>query len=137
VTLVIDASVALSWCFEDERRSETDALGERIIMEGAHVPNLFHLELANIFLHAERRGRLSAADAAPKLDRIRMMPIVVDADTARNAWGDTQLLARAERLTLYDAAYLELALRLRADLATLDSDLAAAARRRGVVTLPG
>ena len=136
MTLVLDASVALTWCFEDERRAETDALGRRVLDEGANVTGLFHVELANVLLVAERKGRITTAEAEARLDRIALMPLTVDGETQMMAWSATLQLARAERLTVYDATYLELALRLGADLATLDHDLAAAACRRGLTVIP-
>jgi predicted nucleic acid-binding protein len=136
VTLVIDASVALTWCFEDERRPETDAIGQRVLDETAIVPSLFHLELANILLVGERRKRITQADAEQRLERMERMQLAVDDETVSQAWSVITDLARSEGLTAYDAAYLELALRLGLPLATLDRDLAAAARRRGVTVLP-
>ena len=100
------------------------------------VPGIFHLELANILLLGERKRHITAEAISASLKRIDRMGIEVDEDTAANAWAATLKLARAEKLTSYDAAYLELALRLEADLATLDADLAEAARRRGLVVLP-
>ena len=136
MTLVVDASVALTWCFADERRAETDAIGERVSAEGAIVPALFHLELANVLLIAVRRHRVTFNDMSEKLADVAALPIVADDETIARAWTNILVLARDERLTAYDAAYLELALRLGLPLATLDGDLAAAARRRGVKVLP-
>ena len=133
---VIDSSIALTWCFEDEASAETDALFERVRDEGAVVPGLWRLELGNVLLQAERRGRISAGDVAARLDLIAELPISVDPETADRAWRDILTLARAERLTVYDAAYLELAARRGFPLLTLDDDLAQAALRLGVVVLP-
>lgn len=134
--VVIDASIALAWCFDDEATPQTDALLDRVRDEGAITPGLWRLELSNVLLQAERRGRIAAADVAQRLDLISALPISVDAQTTTRAWGDTLAIARAERLTTYDASYLELALRRAAPLVTLDRDLADAARRRGVVVAP-
>jgi predicted nucleic acid-binding protein len=133
---VIDSSIALTWCFEDEASAETDALFERVRDEGAVVPGLWRLELGNVLLQAEKRGRISAGDVAARLDLIAELPISVDPETADRAWRDILTLARAERLTVYDAAYLELAARRGFPLLTLDDDLAQAALRLGVVVLP-
>ena len=65
--VVIDSSIALSWCFEDEASPETDSLFERVRDEGAIVPGLWHLELSNVLLQAEKRGRISARDVATRL----------------------------------------------------------------------
>ena len=132
----MDASIALTWCFEDEATPETDHLFARIRDEGAIVPDLWRLEVANVLLQAERRGRISGADVALRLELIAALPIVVDSETTRHAWRDTLGLARSERLTSYGAAYLELAIRGGTPLATRDRELADAAKRRGVAVLP-
>lgn len=134
MTIVLDASLALTWCFEDERRDDTVAIGRRILDEGAVVPGLFRLELANGMLVAERKGRISTLQVDEQLETITSMPIVVDPLPTDVA--ETRRLARTETLTVYDASYLELALRLGAELATLDGALVAAARRRGLTVLP-
>lgn len=133
---VLDCSVALSWCFEDEATPETDALLDRVRDEGAVVPSLWHLELANILLHAERRRRISTEDVATRLSLIAVLPILTDQETTIRAWHDILGIARVEGLTTYDAAYLELAIRLGIPLLTKDNDLIAAAGRRGVRVLP-
>ncbi|WEZ82854.1 type II toxin-antitoxin system VapC family toxin [Rhizobium sp. 32-5/1] len=135
MTIVIDASIALAWCFEDEASDETDAVAHRVIAEGGVVPSLFHLELANVLLPSERRGRISASEIAQRLDLIAQMPIETDPQTAGRAWNDTLSLARAHQLTSYDAAYLELAARKGAKLATKDKALATAANQLGVTLI--
>jgi predicted nucleic acid-binding protein len=133
---VIDASIALSWCFEDEATAETDRLFELVRDEGAVVPGLWHLELGNVLLQAEKRKRLSAEDVAARLRLICVLPITTDPETSVKAWQDTLSIARVEGLTIYDAAYLELAVRHGAPLLTKDEQLARAARRRGIATRP-
>jgi predicted nucleic acid-binding protein len=133
---VIDSSIALTWCFEDEASPETDGLFERVRDEGAVVPGLWHLELGNVLLQAERRGRISRADIATRLSLIADLPISVDGKTTPRAWREILLLARAENLTAYDAAYLELADRRGLRLMTRDHALADAAKRLGVIVLP-
>ncbi|WP_438752565.1 type II toxin-antitoxin system VapC family toxin [Pararhizobium sp. O133] len=132
MTIVIDASIALAWCFEDEASDETDAVTQDIIASGGLVPSLFHLELANVLLQAERRGRISAAEISQRLELITRMPIETDPQTAGRAWSETLSLARTHKLTSYDAAYLELAARSGASLATKDKALAAAAGQLGI-----
>ncbi|URK87247.1 type II toxin-antitoxin system VapC family toxin [Rhizobium sp. RCAM05350] len=126
MTIVIDASIALAWCFEDEASDETDAVAQDVITSGGLVPSLFHLELANVLLHAERRGRISASEIAQRLDLITQMPIETDPQTAGRAWNETLSLARAHKLMSYDAAYLELAARRGTALTTKDKALAVA-----------
>jgi predicted nucleic acid-binding protein len=133
---VIDASLALTWCFDDQATPETDRLLDRVRDDGAAAPALWRLELANVLLQAEKRGRISAEDVEQRLRLIAQLPISIDSETNSRAWRDTIDLARSEGLTSYDAAYLELALRRRAPLMTLDRDLAIAARRRGLEALP-
>ncbi len=133
--VVIDSSIALTWCFEDEASSETDALFERVRDDGAVVPALWHLELSNVLLQAEKRGRMTASDVAMRLELIAELPISVDQETTARAWREVLTMARTERLTTYDATYLELAVRRGLPLLTKDNELAEAAKRLGVVVL--
>jgi predicted nucleic acid-binding protein len=133
--LVIDASLALAWCFGDEKSPAADKAIDQVRDEGALVPSLWRLEVANVLFAAERRGRIGRADLEHRLDLLSALAIATDTETDGRAWTDTLMLARAQRLTLYDAAYLELAMRHGAELATLDQDLAQAARRMGVPVL--
>lgn len=130
--LVIDTSVALVWCFEDEASPTSDALLDQVRDEGAVVPGLWHLEVANVLLQAEKRGRITGADIAMRLRLIAELPIDTDSETAARAWREILALARAEGLTTYDAAYLELAIRRGLPLLTKDQALIAAAQRTGV-----
>jgi len=134
LTVVLDASLALTWFFEDEATPETDRLLDRVSHEGAVVPALWRLELGNVLLQAERRGRISAANVERGLALVGGLPISVDPETISRAWRDTLALARTERLTVYDASYLELAIRRRIPLLTLDK--AAAVRRQGDEAYP-
>ena len=134
--LVIDSSIALTWCFEDEATSETDSLFEQVSEEGAVVPSLWHLELINVLLMAERRRRITTQEVTARLSLISTLPIVTDHETTARAWNDILSIARVEGLTTYDATYLELALRLGAALLTKDAELARAAHRRGVAVHP-
>lgn len=133
---VLDCSIAVSWCFEDEAAEATDALLERARDEGALVPSLWHLELGNALLQAERRGRVSSADVTTRLELLGDLPIITDDETSLRALRETLTLARAETLTTYDAAYLELAMRRGLPLATKDQTLREAAQRIGMKTLP-
>jgi predicted nucleic acid-binding protein len=130
--LVIDLSAALSWCFEDEASPKSDALFEQVRDHGARVPGLWHLEVANVLLQAEKRGRITAADVVMRLDLIAELPITTDDETIARAWREILALARAEGLTTYDATYLELAIRRGLPLVTKDAALIAAAGQRGV-----
>jgi len=133
---VLDASVTLSWCFADQASPETDRLLDDVREHGALVPGLWFLEVGNVLLHAERRGRIAAADVAVRLELISALPIMVDQNTVGRAWNEVLHLARAEWLTVYDATYLELAARRGLALYTRDNALARAAQRHGLVVSP-
>ncbi len=98
-------------------------------------PPLWRLEVANVLRNAVRRGRCDMAFVDRALAELTRLPITIDPETDAQAWSDTLVLSRTEDLTLYDAAYLELAIRRRAVLASYDRDLVAAARRRGLTVL--
>jgi predicted nucleic acid-binding protein len=100
---------------------------EEILKGGAWVPGLWRLEVANVLEMGTRRGRHDAAFRDSTLEDLSLLPIQTDPETDRHAWGPTKLIAAQHSLTLYDAAYLELALRRELPLATLDSDLRTAA----------
>lgn len=134
--LVIDASVALAWCFKDEATPATDALVRRVHREGAIVPSHWLLEVTNALLMAERRGRIPYTDVTLHLRTIEALGIRIDTDIQAHAVRDALDLARREQLTLYDAAYLELAIRHSATLASLDRDLRRAAGKMGVAVVP-
>jgi predicted nucleic acid-binding protein len=135
--LVLDASAVLAWCFEDEGGPETDALIEQVADEGAAVPASWSLEIANGLVTGERRGRIKPAESAAFIAMVEELPIVADRETGARAGHETMSLARAHHLTAYDAAYLELAMRLGVPLATGDRGLAAAAQRVGIRLLGG
>lgn len=134
---VLDASIAIAWCLEDEASPETDGLFPLVRDGGAAVPALWYLEVANVLLLAERRGKLAPEGVAARLDLLAELPIRADAEGPLRAWRETMALGRAENLTAYDASYLELARRLDLPLLTADRDLSRAASRLGIRTLPG
>lgn len=133
---VLDCSIAMTWCFDDEAHASTDALLDSLRNDGAFVPALWFWEVANVLNGAMRRGRLSGADVATRLALLSQLPIVIDDEGAARAWREALLLAQAEHLTAYDSAYLELAMRMGIALATKDVELRDAAMRRGVPLLP-
>jgi predicted nucleic acid-binding protein len=134
---VIDASSVLSWCFEDEGGPEADALIENVAAQGAAVPGIWTVEIANGLVMGERRGRIKPAESAAFVAMIEELPVVADRSTGARALHETMSLAREHRLTAYDAAYLELAMRLGLPLATADRSLRAAAERAGVLLVGG
>lgn len=133
---VLDCSIAAAWLFEDEAAPATDALLRRLKRDGAFVPGLWRLELGNVLTQAERSKRTDGTRIARWIERFEKLPIAIDPETGSRAFREILTLARQERLTTYDAAYLELAMRKAIPLATLDRALSRAARRRGVATLP-
>lgn len=135
MSLVLDSSVALTWCFEDEHTPATLALLDQIAETGAMAPALWPLEILNGLAMAERRGRLDTAHRRQLAGFLRDLPVDLDPETASQAWTATALLAERYRLTLYDAAYLELAQRLDLPLATLDQELRAAGSALDIVLL--
>jgi predicted nucleic acid-binding protein len=136
VSLVIDSSITLAWFFDDERTERADAVMRQVAKAGAVVPSLWRLEIANALQSALRRKRINAAFRDASIADLRSFPIAVDSETDRHAWGTSLTLAERCQLTLYDAAYLELAQRLRLPLASLDQDLRAASRTLGVKVRP-
>jgi predicted nucleic acid-binding protein len=133
---VLDCSVAMSWCFDDEARPETDAILDRLRDDGAVVPSLWSWEVANVLNAAMRRARIKPADVTVRLGLLATLPIAADPEGTSRAWRETLRLAQTEALSVYDAAYLELAIRLGCDLATTDVDLRRAAVRQGVALTP-
>ncbi len=133
---VIDASVTLSWVYSDEHSSVSDELLARVSLEGAVVPSLWRLEIANALQTGIKRKRIDAAYRDAALQKLLNLPIEIDPETNDYAWTTTLKLADAYRLTLYDSSYLELTLRRGLPLATRDGDLAAAAASAGAILLP-
>jgi predicted nucleic acid-binding protein len=133
--LVLDASVALAWCFKNEATAAADRVLERLAAEAAAVPAIWHLEIANVLALSERCRRITPARSTEFIALLETLLIVVDEETPSRALGRVLGLAREERLTAYDAAYLELAMRLGIPLASKDADLCDAAERLGVSVL--
>ena len=132
---VLDCSVTLAWCFEDETTAYADAVLNSLESAEGVVPTIWPLEVANALLVGQRRKRLTEADTVRFLTLLRAMPIVVDEETSRRALDDVLSLARKHNLSSYDAAYLALAMRERYALATLDEHLREAAAKTGVAVL--
>lgn len=130
---VVDASVTLAWWFEDEATPQTEAILDRLSDDTAVVPALWELEVSNVLLSGERRGRLTESQSARFVALLAQMPILVD--TASVDMGAVLAAGRHHALAAYDAAYLVLAQREGVPLATLDSKLRAAAQAVGVAVL--
>jgi predicted nucleic acid-binding protein len=131
--LVLDASVAIAWCFPAQKDAYCKAVLTAVSEGLAVVPVLWAIEVGNVLLTSERRGMLTVAMARAFLDDLAILPKQVDVQQPERAFGDVLELARKHKLTNYDACYLELAKRMGLPMASLDADLKAAAKREGVV----
>lgn len=132
---VLDCSVSISWIFPDEHSDYAEAVLRLLEDRQAIVPSIWFLEMANVLLVGERRGRITQAQTSQALLLLDALDIVVDDNTENKAFSATLALGRKHGLAAYDAAYLELAMRLKLPLATLDERLAAAANHCGVIVL--
>ena len=131
---VLDASVTMSWFFEDE----TDTYGELVkeaVRLGATpiVPALWPIETTHVIIRAGRRERLSAKKALEVLTLLKSLPVEIDDMSSRISFSEGWALAKAHQLSAYDAMYLELAIRRGLPLATLDSPFQKAARKAGAL----
>jgi len=134
--LVLDASVAVAWCFEDEATPFTEGVLD-LISAGAEalVPSIWPMEVANALLIAERRKRITLAKVTALLLKIAGLPIDVRLTDSKQAFEQILPMARQQALSQYDASYLELAVREGLPLATLDGALLKAAKATGVELL--
>jgi len=130
---VIDASVTVAWCFDDESTTFTEGILD-LLSAGAEgvAPGIWPLEVANALLIAERRKRISMAQLTALLGRIVQLPVSVETIEPDRAFSPVLSVARQHQLTEYDAAYVELALRKGLPFATLDDKLRQAARTAGI-----
>jgi predicted nucleic acid-binding protein len=129
---VLDASITLAWFFEDEADPYADEVQGSLAEAEAAVPSLWHLEVTNAVLVGERKKRTTEAKTTEFVSLLSSLPITVDEQTGARAFKDTLKLARAQNLSAYDAAYLELAKRRDFPLASLDQQLRTAAKAVGV-----
>ena len=134
-TLIVDCSMAMAWCFVDESTPETSRIQDRLASEAALVPAHWFLEVANVLAMAEKRKRISTTDALQFVQLLSVLDIQVDLEAHRRAFDPILPLCRSHKLTSYDAAYLDLALRRRLPLASLDDDLRQAATSLGLQVL--
>lgn len=135
MTFVLDASVALAWCFEDEGGHYAPGVLDTLRETEAVVPALWPLEISNGLVVAERKGRITAQEATRVARLILALPIAIEPAERSRDLTATYRLARTRSLSAYHAAYLELAVRAGLPLATLDGDLREAAKREGVEVL--
>ncbi len=134
--LVLDSSVAISLLLKDEYSSmAVRAVAPIRGLESRFVPGHFWIEISNALLMAERRGRASRAEITVALRNAFALPVITDDETTQRCEDTTIGLAREHSLTMYDAAYLELAIRRQSAFATIDKALVRAAAKVGVPLL--
>lgn len=135
MSFVLDNSVAMCWLLNDGRPAHiayAEDVLKALLATTATVPGLWALEAANVVAKAETKGLATEDRTRAFASALARLPFVIDDETARHALGETLNLARRYKLSAYDAAYLELAVRKGLPLATLDADLAKAAKKAGV-----
>jgi predicted nucleic acid-binding protein len=135
VSLVLDSSATLAWIYSDETTNPIRRLFDAVGEEGAVVPALWRLEIANSLTVAVRRGRIEANFRRAALTDLALLDIAIDDQTDVHAWGETLRMADFFQFTMYDAAYLELAQRRNLPLATLDGELRDAAKSLGLALM--
>ncbi|MEM9273676.1 MAG: type II toxin-antitoxin system VapC family toxin [Cyanobacteria bacterium P01_F01_bin.143] len=132
---VLDCSVSISWIFSDEHSDYAESVLRLLEDQQAIVPSIWLLEIANVLLVGERRGRITQEQTSQALLLLDALDIVIDDKTDQQAFSETLILGRKQGLAAYNAAYLELAIRLKLPLATLDKRLATVANHCGVMIL--
>jgi predicted nucleic acid-binding protein len=132
---VLDASTALAWCFKDEDNSDADRAQQVLADSTALVPRIWHAEVANGLVAGERRKRIDWPDLERSVTLLETLDIRLDKTEITSRWIPLIQLARAHRLSLYDSIYLDLAMRERLPLATVDTALARAAQAVGVALI--
>ena len=135
MSLVLDSSVTLARVFPDEWTPAVLQVFDDHVVHGAWVPDIWKIELANVLLFSVKKGRMTKNRRDEALSDLQFLPISIDTETGKRAWKETIALADRHQLTVYDATYLELAMRLSLPLATLDRDLRNAAQAEGVALL--
>lgn len=129
---VIDNSVVMAWCFQDEASRRADFILDRLEAATAFVPAIWPLEVGNVLLVAERHHCLGEGDSARFLALLSELPIRIDQESPERMFKEILALARRQNLSNYDASYLDLAMRKGLPLATFDKHLIAAAQRSRV-----
>ncbi len=127
MAFVLDCSVTMAWVFPDEASDATDHPRDVLVNDRAFVPSLWPVEVGSVLLSATRRGRIGVDELSVVCASLDTLPIEIEPVSTSRLWGSTLTLARQHALSVYNATYLELALRMRQPLATLDRALTAAA----------
>ncbi|HEY3968363.1 MAG TPA: type II toxin-antitoxin system VapC family toxin [Planctomycetaceae bacterium] len=134
-SLIIDCSLTMTWCFADEATDASADIQDRLTHEGVLVPAHWFLEVTNVLVMAEKRRRITSSRSDAFVQLLQVLDIEVDNDIPGRAFDHVLPLCRTHKLTSYDAAYLDLAVRRRLPLASLDKDLRAAAEELGIELL--
>lgn len=129
---VLDCSVAMAWCFEDESDSYSEQVLNMMPYSEGIVPAPWFLEVANVLLITERNNRIKEADTLRFIELLRSLPVKEDEDLSLQTVGAIISVGREYKLTSYDAAYLELAMRQGLPLATRDKTLKSACKKCGI-----
>lgn len=132
---VLDCSVTMAWCFEDEKTTYTEMVLESLQFATAKVPSLWPLEVANVLLLAERKKRLTTIQSVNFKNALDTLTITIDHSTSDRAMDTIFEIAKEYGLTIYGASYLELAWREKLPLCTLDKLLRKRASAIGVELL--
>lgn len=135
MSFVLDNSVTMRWLLKSSKPSDqayAESVLTALIDVDAYVPSLWHLEVGNVLINAEKYGDLKLGDSEGFISRLESLPIYVDEETANKALNRTLNMAREYKLSSYDVAYLELAIRKGMPIATLDKDLRKAAVKANV-----
>ena len=135
MAFVLDCSMTMAWVFSDEANEFTEALRESLLKENAVAPVLWPIEVGNVLLVAMRRGRIAREDWVRIRDDFSALPIDIDPGSYERVLDTVLPIADEYGLSVYDAMYLELALRRGLPLATLDRKLIEAANTAGIETL--
>ncbi|OGT45571.1 MAG: hypothetical protein A3E82_00395 [Gammaproteobacteria bacterium RIFCSPHIGHO2_12_FULL_38_11] len=134
--MVLDCSVTMAWILRDDSMTEkADLILSMFEEKKAKVPTIWSLEVANVLCLAERQKKLTALEVAEFKEFLVELPIYVDHETSLRTMGSIYTLAKTEKLTVYDAAYLEIAMRESIPLATFDKALKNAAKKNDVILL--
>jgi predicted nucleic acid-binding protein len=129
---VVDTSIVMAWCFEDEEDAYSGRVLESLADGEAVAPGIWPLEVGNVLLVAERKKRIDRASVVRFLELVGGLPITVEQEMPGRIFGEILTLAREQELSTYDASYLDLAMRSGLSISTLDTSIRKAAKRCAV-----
>ena len=135
MAFVLDNSVSMRWLLASNKKADqkyAEKVLKSMVDSEALVPNLWHLEATNVLLSAKKRDEIDSGEIEIFISQLENLPIHTDVNTAKQAFNRILALADAYKLSSYDAAYLELAIREGLPIATLDKDLKKAVKKTGI-----